>query len=134
EVEVRVIESDPLVSLTRLERGELELAVLFEYDHVPLPETENVERTLLLEEPFLAVLPSNHPAARQRAVRIADLADDTWIQSTPRSSCHPFTARACRAAGFEPRIGFEFDDYQALQSLVAARAGVALAPEMALGT
>jgi DNA-binding transcriptional LysR family regulator len=122
------------VSLGRLEHGELDVALLFEYDYVPLPEREEVELVLLLEEPFRVVLPADHPAARQRAVRLVDLADATWICSTPRSSCHPFTERACRAAGFAPRIGFAFDDYQAMQNLVGAEAGVALAPEMAVRT
>ena len=54
------------------------------------------------------------------------------LKSSARSSCHQFTVRACRAAGFEPRIGFEFDDYQTMQRLVATGAGVAFAPEMAL--
>ena len=78
------------------------------------------------------VLPAGHPVARQRAVRLLDLADETWIRSTPRSSCNPFTERACRAAGFEPRIRFEFDDYAAMQSLVASGAGVAFAPDLGL--
>ena len=78
------------------------------------------------------VLPASHPVARQRVVRLLDLADETWIRSTNRSSCNPFTERACRAAGFEPRIRFEFDDYAAMQSLVASGAGVAFAPDLGL--
>lgn len=78
------------------------------------------------------VLPAGHPAARQRVVRLADLAGETWIRSTARSSCHPFTERACRAAGFEPRIRAEFDDYAGMQGLVAAGGGVAFAPDLGL--
>ena len=37
EIEVTVTESDPLVSLARLRARELDLAIVFEYDHVPLP-------------------------------------------------------------------------------------------------
>jgi DNA-binding transcriptional LysR family regulator len=133
-VEVTVTEADPLVSLARLKAGELDAALLYEYDFVPLPEEEGVELTLLLEEPFLVVLPRGHRAARRRTVALADLADEAWIQGTRRSSCQPFTRRACRAAGFEPKIAFDFDDYQAMQNLVAGGAGVAMAPEMALRT
>ena len=78
------------------------------------------------------VLPAAHPVARQRAVRLLDLADENWIRSTTRSSCNPFTERACRAAGFEPRIRFEFDDYAAMQNLVASGVGVAFAPDLGL--
>lgn len=134
EAKVTVTESDPLVSLARLKAGEIDVALLFEYDYVPLPEDEAIELTLLLEEPLRVVLPRGHPATRRRSVRLEELAEEPWIQSTRRSSCHPFTVRACRAAGFEPRIAFDFDDYQAMQNLVAGGAGLALAPEMALET
>jgi DNA-binding transcriptional LysR family regulator len=133
ETQVTVVEADPLISLARLRSRELDAAVVFEYDHVPLPADDRVELDVLVEEELRAVLPSEHPAARQRAVRLVELAGDTWISSTSRSSCHLFTERACRAAGFEPRIGFEFDDYTALQNHVAAGGGVGMAPEMALG-
>ena len=36
------------------------------------------------------------------------------------------------AAGFEPNVAFESDDYQTVQGLVAAGVGVALIPELAL--
>jgi DNA-binding transcriptional LysR family regulator len=132
DVEVTVVEADPLASLARLRARELDLAVVFEYDHVPLPTDARLVLEELLEEPMRIVLPAGHPLARRRAVRLLDLAGETWIQSTPRSSCHPFTERACRAAGFEPRIRFEFDDYAAMQNLVASGAGVALAPDLGL--
>jgi DNA-binding transcriptional LysR family regulator len=132
DIEVTVTEADPLVSLARVRVRELDLGIVFEYDHVPLPSDARVELEQLLEEPLRIVLPSAHPAARKRVVRLGDLADETWIKSTNRSSCNPFTERACRAAGFEPRIRFEFDDYAAMQSLVASGAGVALAPDLGL--
>jgi DNA-binding transcriptional LysR family regulator len=132
ETQVTVAEADPLLSLARLRARELDLAVVFEYDHVPLPADERIELEVLVEEEMRVVLPAGHTVARQRAVRLLDLAEETWIRSTPRSSCHEFTERACRAAGFEPRIGFEFDDYAAMQNLVATGSGVAMAPDMGL--
>jgi DNA-binding transcriptional LysR family regulator len=132
DVEVTVTEADPLASLAGLPTRELDLAIVFEYDYVPLPSDARVVFEVLLEEPLRVVLPASHPLAKRRAVRLADLADETWIHSTLRSSCRPFTERACRAAGFEPRIRFEFDDYAAMQNLVASGAGVALAPDLGL--
>jgi DNA-binding transcriptional LysR family regulator len=132
ELETTLLEADPLLSLARLRARELDLAVVFEYDHVPLPADHRLALDLLLEEPMRIVLPAGHPVARQRVVRLSDLAGETWIRSTARSSCHPFTERACRAAGFEPRIHAEFDDYAAMQGLVAAGGGVAFAPDLGL--
>ena len=40
--------------------------------------------------------------------------------------------RSCHAAGFDPVVSFESDDYQTVQGLVAAGVGVALIPKLAL--
>jgi DNA-binding transcriptional LysR family regulator len=40
--------------------------------------------------------------------------------------------RSCLAAGFEPNVTFESDDYETVQGLVAAGVGVALIPRLAL--
>jgi molybdate transport repressor ModE-like protein len=132
DVRLSIVELDPLVGLARLPDGDLHLTLVYEYDHVPLPQDPRVETRLVLEETMQAVLPAAHPAARRPAVVIGELADERWVQSTVRSSCHEFTRRVCRAAGFEPRIVAEFDSYEALQGMVAAGVGVGLAPESAL--
>jgi DNA-binding transcriptional LysR family regulator len=131
-VELTLTEADPLLSITRLNSGELDLALLYEYDYVPLPEDDAVERVALLDDPIRVLLPRGHRQARRRAVPLDALADDRWITSTARSSCHEFVARSCRAAGFEADIGFESDDHGVWQGLVAAGVGVALAPDLAL--
>jgi molybdate transport repressor ModE-like protein len=133
-VELSLTEADPLASLARVKSGELDLALMYEYDFVPFPEDDAVEQTHLLDDPIRVVLPLGHPAARRRAVRLDELSEESWITSTARSSCHEFVSRACRAAGFEPQIGFESDDHGVWQGLVAAGVGVALAPDLALET
>jgi len=40
--------------------------------------------------------------------------------------------RSCLAAGFEPYVAFESDDYETVQGLVAAGVGVAFIPRLAL--
>lgn len=42
--------------------------------------------------------------------------------------------RACREAGFEPRIAFESDEYQVLQGLRRREAGLHAAADLALPT
>ncbi|MGA2008758.1 MAG: LysR substrate-binding domain-containing protein, partial [Solirubrobacteraceae bacterium] len=46
--------------------------------------------------------------------------------------CARHVVRSCHAAGFEPIVSFESDDYQTVQGLVAAGVGVALIPKLAL--
>ena len=131
-VELTLTEADPLMSLARLKSGELDLALLYEYDYVPLPEDDAVERVILADDAIRVLLPRGHSEARRRAVPLDALANESWITSTARSSCHEFVSRACRASGFEPQIRFESDDHGVWQGLVAAGVGVALAPDLAL--
>jgi DNA-binding transcriptional LysR family regulator len=131
-VELTLTEADPLMSLARLKSGELDLALLYEYDYVPLPEDDAVERLPLADDAIRVLLPRGHREAKRRAVPLDTLADEPWITSTARSSCHEFVSRACRASGFEPDIRFESDDHGVWQGLVAAGVGVALAPDLAL--
>jgi DNA-binding transcriptional LysR family regulator len=42
--------------------------------------------------------------------------------------------RACHAAGFEPSISFENDNYHAILGFVAAGVGIALIPDLAART
>jgi DNA-binding transcriptional LysR family regulator len=42
------------------------------------------------------------------------------------------TLRSCQSQGFEPRVAHRVDDFATVLSLVAAGAGVALVPQLAL--
>src|SRR5919206_253666 len=64
---------------------------------------------------------------RRGRVRLRELAGDPWIQGAGGGPASRLVQRACRAAGFEPRIAFETDDPLVTWGLVAAGVGVALA-------
>ena len=130
ELDVLILEADPRLGLARLRAGEVDLAILWEYDFVPLEAAGAVELTPLLDDPVDVVLPRRHPRAGAQTLALADLADEPWINSTPLSSCHPFLRRACNAAGFEPRIAAETNDHRALHHLVASGVGLALVPRL----
>src|SRR5256885_624898 len=67
-------------------------------------------------------------------VRLAALAGGAWVGGTADCECNRLISRACAAAGFEPRIAFETDDYTAMQGFVAAGVGVSLIAELGLTT
>src|ERR1700691_970045 len=77
-------------------------------------------------------LPRAHTLASRERVRLQDLAGAAWVQTSSSSRCARDVVRSCHAAGFEPNVAFESDDYQTVQGLVAAGVGVALIPELAL--
>jgi len=131
-VEVSLAEGEPEEIAPRLRAGEFDLALLFELEAVGERLGAGLRRFELLEDPLHLALPADHRLAGRKQLRLADLADESWIQTAAASPCARHVVRSCHAAGFEPRVSFESDDYQTVQGLVAAGVGVALIPELAL--
>ncbi|TDO54504.1 DNA-binding transcriptional LysR family regulator [Kribbella sp. VKM Ac-2527] len=79
-------------------------------------------------DPLVAALPAGHPLAKRSRLRLADLADDTFVLYTRASGPSVFDTIVsyCKAAGFTPRITQHGADVQTIVSLVAAGLGVSL--------
>jgi len=131
DVELTLAEAEPEAIIPRLRAGELDLALLFEFAGERLRE-EDIDRAELLEDPMYLALPREHRLAGKERLRLEDLHGESWVQTSRSSPCARQVVRSCHAAGFEPSVSFETDDYQTVQGLVAAGVGVALIPELAL--
>jgi DNA-binding transcriptional LysR family regulator len=129
-VDISLTEADPEDSVPALKAGQLDIAILFEPHGAG--DLTDVEKVHLLEDPMSIVLPQDHPLASKPKIRLKDLAGEAWVQTTSSCPCCVIVADHCRAAGFEPRIAFESDDYLTVQGLVAAGVGVALIPSLGL--
>jgi DNA-binding transcriptional LysR family regulator len=137
DVELSFIQAEPGRAATMLRAAELEVAVVYEYRKLAQPEFdslyEGVELHDLLDDPMYLALPRDHPLARRQRLRFEDLAGETWIQDDTGGECGRLHQAACRSAGFEPNsLGFQSDDYNVVQGLIAAGVGVALLPALAL--
>ncbi len=131
EVELTLAEGEPEDIAPRLRAGEFDLALLFEFEG-QTPLQGDMTRTELLQDPMHLALPHDHPLADRPRIRLAELEHEAWVQTSRQSPCALQVVRSCHAAGFEPNVAFESDDYQTVQGLVAAGVGVALIPELAL--
>jgi DNA-binding transcriptional LysR family regulator len=131
DVELTLAEGEPEEIVPRLRAGEFDLALLFEFSGESLLPA-GMARAELLEDPMYLALPAGHRLARKQRLRLEDLAEEAWVQTSRSSLCARHVVRWCHAAGFEPKVSFESDDYQTVQGLVAAGVGVALIPELAL--
>jgi DNA-binding transcriptional LysR family regulator len=131
DVELTLAEGEPEEIVPRLRAGELDLALLYEFDAETVLQ-EDMERLELLEDPMYLALQREHPLAGRSRLRLEDLKRESWVQTSSSSPCARHVVRSCHAAGFEPDVSFETDDYQTVQGLVAAGVGVALIPELAL--
>ena len=126
DAEVLIEEGGSEALTERVARGELHAAVAFQDATLPRREHDGVERHDLRRETFLVALPPGHRLAKLDAVPIAELADEPW---TAPSGSH-MIARACRAAGFEPRLISIMRDPLAMRGLVSKGLAVTLVPQL----
>lgn len=134
QITVKFSEAEPPESLAALRAGTVDLAVAFSYEGTDPGRGEDdlagLEVIDVLTDPVLVVLPKDHPLAEQSEISLADLAADPWIAGCPR--CRGHLLSLAHAAGFEPDVTFETEDYVAVLGLIAAGLGVALAPRLIL--
>ena len=132
DVKLELREAEPEESLPALKRGEVDVALLFDYELAEAEPDRDVEYHLLLEDRLWVALPKGHPLAKRKAVAIEELADEHWLRGQCDSACRQMVTLACREAGFEPQVSYESDDYAVMQGLIAAKLGVTLLPDLAL--
>jgi DNA-binding transcriptional LysR family regulator len=134
DVAFSLAEGEPEEIVPRLRAGEFDLALLFEFEGVSERLGSGLRRIELLEDPMYLALPDDHRLADAPRIRLQDLSGESWVQTSAASPCARHVVRSCHAAGFDPTVSFETDDYQTVQGLVAAGVGVALIPQLALST
>jgi DNA-binding transcriptional LysR family regulator len=133
-LELHVTELDPAQVPDALRAGLLDIALVHEYDYVPVEPDSALMTTPLLTEPVYlasAVAPALGAGATNSDPILAGR-DQPWIVGSPGTLCHLMAVRLCQAAGFTPRIRHYADDFAAVLTLVAAGQGVAVIPELAL--
>ena len=120
-LEPMVSEIDPADVSAALRAGELDVALVHEYDFVPPVTDASIETEPLFSEPMYL---TNRPS-------IAEARADWWITNKPGTLCHTMAIRACQAAGFEPIVRHHIDDFDTVLAFVAAGQGIALVPHLA---
>jgi|SRR5579871_417597 len=103
-----------------LKAGTVDLGLLRE-----IPEGE-----VVLREPVVAVLPSGHPLAARKGLKLLQLAEEPFVL-VPRHLGEAFYDRLisfCVQAGFTPRVVQETTRWQSVVTFVETGLGVSLAP------
>ncbi|MFJ3616164.1 LysR family transcriptional regulator [Streptomyces hydrogenans] len=136
ELSLRLSVQEPDQALDELHKRSTDLALVHSYTVLPRSFPAAYEQTLLMEEPVLLALDlrqADELGLRPgRPVDLSRTADMPWLTPGPETSCYEMIQRACGAAGFVPDIRARSSDFAVLAALVAAGAGIALIPRMAL--
>jgi DNA-binding transcriptional LysR family regulator len=112
-------------------RGEIDLAITFDYEHAPEPAPAGLMQEHLMDDPIMVVLPVGHPLAGADSVTPADLSSDAWI-STAVDVRDLAASPVDGDRGSGHRLDFDGMDFCTALNLVAAGLGVALLPRLLL--
>lgn len=127
---VTYLEAEPPEAVDAIREDRADIALTFSYPGDRDDPHRSSARGLTVRgagrDDLMLVLPAGHSEVRE----VAELSDETWIAGCPR--CRGHLLELCGRAGFEPRIGYETDNYVAVEGLVAQGIGVAALPQMAL--
>jgi len=130
QLRVRVREEDPAQSIPLVLRGDIDLAVIQEWDNDPVGLPEGLARGRVCEDPADVALHAGHPLAGRESLALKELADDGWICSTPKTICYEWLCYTLRAEGFEPRIEHMATELSSELALVDAGLGAAILPRL----
>jgi molybdate transport repressor ModE-like protein len=129
-MELSLLSGEPDEVVIALKRRDIDCGLIFRASD-DRRRAAGIDYHPLLEDPLLVALPADHRLAGRPRLRLAQLRAEPWIQGS-RGYCLDLLRRACWKAGFEPRIAYECDAFDASLRLVGAGLGVALVPRMAV--
>lgn len=127
-VELRELEMDD--SIPMVERGDVDVAIVNDWDTEPLAPIDGIVKTPLVDDVFDLVLPARHRLAGRDAVNLAEMDGEPWIGWTKGSICNLWLMRTVRGLGIEPWIAHTVEDHHTQMTLVAAGLGAAMLPRI----
>ncbi|GAA2658528.1 MULTISPECIES: LysR family transcriptional regulator [Actinosynnema] len=130
ELAVVLREGEAEESLPRLVAGELDVAVLDSWDHLPVRVPEGVVCVELMADVADLALPAGHRLAHRRVVDLGEVDDIGWIGWSVGSGCHGWLEHVLRGEGLGGRITCAVGGYPTQLALVAGTVGAAVVPRL----
>jgi LysR family cyn operon transcriptional activator len=120
-VEVHLVEDGGARLPSRLERGDIDVAIM-------PAGGDRFRGRLLYPMHVLAVLPQGHSLSRRTTLDVTELADELLLRLAPGFASHGWFEAACQVAHVRPRVLLESVAPQTLIALAQAGHGIALVP------
>jgi len=127
---VTLIENDPWDSLTIVERGGADIALVHSWNTVVLDIPASLDASTLLTDRVDVLMHRDNPLAKSRSLTPADVAGETWV-STPRGTiCHQGLIQMFLSAGLKPDIAYYDGDFSTHIAIVEQGTAVAIVPRL----
>ena len=95
-------------------------------------DPHGARRVPLATDPYVALVPADHPLADASEITLAELEGDTWISNDlPQAICSKILSASCEAAGFRPRFAVQAQDHYTAIAFVRAGVGITVIPGLA---
>jgi DNA-binding transcriptional LysR family regulator len=127
DVELVLVDGGAASMIERLEKGELEIAVVGVPEELP----ETLHQLPIFEEPFVIALPPNHRLCARNPVRAADLHEEPYVS---RTNCEVYSTvkNDLNSRGIFMRKVFSSTRDDWVQGMIKAGLGLGFFPEYAV--
>lgn len=130
DLEVTVIESDPRETVTLVERGGADLAIVHDWKTIPLDIPVTLERHQLLIDRADVLVPWHHSLALRTSVTPMDLLNERWVTTPAGTICHEWLVHMFAMHGERPDLRYFDGSYATHIAMVEHGAAVALVPRL----
>jgi len=125
-ITLSVVEAGSRDLVDRLAAGDIDLALVI----LPVPREELFETAPLIREELVLAVAKDHPLARRKTVRVADLRGVPLVMFREGYDLRSATITACEQAGFHPTFAVEGAEMDGDLRMASAGVGVAVVPRM----
>lgn len=133
DLQLDLHELDPWEALEAVATGQVDLAVVHNWEPLPLNVPIHVQTRSLGTDVADVLVPLDHPLADRRWVTPAALGSERWVSVPQGSICHQWLTTMMRSAGNEPQIACWSLEFASHIDLVAHGVATALVPRLGRG-
>lgn len=122
EVQLQLQEEESYNLFTSLKSGKCEMIFARTFDF----DDDELERIIMEDDDFVAVLPKNHPYADNQELDLADLKDERFLILGSSTNLYTPVMELCQNAGFQPNVTYEGTRVDLIMQMVQNNMGVSL--------
>lgn len=122
QTNVHVLEADSQQLMTLLENGKCDLAFIREEPQI----NEKMTYIPFSDDYLVAVLPRSNRLAKSERIMLNELAHESFLFLNKGTVMYNISIKACREAGFEPKISYTGERAENILDLVKEGMGISL--------